>query len=56
VITRPGQRLAELTPRLDHASVGHAGEITLLVMALLVLTYLAFYSLVGLTVDPDRRT
>jgi uncharacterized membrane protein len=55
VITRPGQRLAEIAPRLDQtALLTHAAGLTLLLAALLALTYVAFYSLVGLTVDPER--
>jgi uncharacterized membrane protein len=55
LITRPRQRLAEIAPRLDQTTVlAHAAGLTLLLAALLALTYLAFYSLVGLTVDPER--
>ena len=55
LLTRPGQRLAEIAPRLDQTTVlAHAAGLTLLLAALLALTYLAFYSLVGLRVDPER--
>ena len=55
VIRRPGQRLAEIAPKLDQTgALAHAAGITLLLTALLVSTYLAFYSLVGLTVEADR--
>jgi uncharacterized membrane protein len=55
LITRPGQRLAEIAPRLDQTTVlAHAAGLTLLLAGLLALTYVAFYSLVGLTVDPER--
>jgi uncharacterized membrane protein len=55
LLTRPGQRLAEIAPRLDQTTVlAHAAGLMLLLAALLALTYLAFYSLVGLTVDPER--
>jgi uncharacterized membrane protein len=56
LIVRPGQRLAEIVPRLDQTTaLLHASGVTLLLTALLVMTYLAFYTLVGLSVDPDRR-
>ena len=53
VIRRPGQRLAEIAPGLDQVPVlAHAAGVTLLLTGLLVSTYLAFYTLVGLKVDP----
>jgi uncharacterized membrane protein len=52
VIRRPGERLAQIAPGLDQAPVlAHAAGVTLLLTAMLVSTYLAFYTLVGLRVD-----
>jgi hypothetical protein len=45
-----------VTPRLtDVASVAHAGAVMLLLTGALAATYLAFYALVGLRLDPARR-
>jgi uncharacterized membrane protein len=55
LILRPGRRLAEVTPHLDQTTLlAHAAAVTLAVTGLLALTYLAFYALVGLTVDTNR--
>jgi uncharacterized membrane protein len=55
LLLRPGQRLAEVAPKLDQATLlAHATGLTLLLTALLSLTYVAFYALVGLRVDPAR--
>ena len=57
LLVRPGQRLAEIAPRLgEPAVVGHAAGLMLLLTALLAATYLAFYALVGLTADPGAAT
>jgi hypothetical protein len=53
---RPGQRLAEIAPGLNQAAVlAHASAVTLLLTALLAATYLAFYALLGVQLDPERR-
>src|SRR5581483_11753385 len=54
VLVRPGQLLAQVAARVDQATVVHAAGLTLLLTALLAATYLAFYTLVGLRVDPQR--
>ena len=55
VVFRPGQRLAQIAPHLGQpTALLHASAVTVLSTALLVLTYLAFYALVGLAVDPER--
>src|SRR5438067_13022262 len=55
LVFRPGQRLAEIAPGLGQTTaLVHASAVSLLLTALLALTYLAFYALVGLTVDPER--
>jgi uncharacterized membrane protein len=57
LILRPGHRLAEVAPQLHQTSVlAHAAGVTLLLTALLMATYLAFYTLVGLRIDPERTT
>jgi uncharacterized membrane protein len=53
-IVRPGQLLAEVAPRLDQAAVVHAAILTLALTGLLVATYLAFYTLVGLRLELER--
>jgi len=56
LLVRPGQRLAQLAPHLsDVTSVARAGAVTLLLTGVLAATYLAFYALVGLRLDPARR-
>jgi len=58
LVVRPGRRLAEVAPRLtDPAALTRAGAATLLLTALLVATYGAFYALVGLRLEPqlERR-
>jgi uncharacterized membrane protein len=48
VLVRPGQRLAEIAPGLNQAAVlAHASAVTLLLTALLAVTYLVFYALLG---------
>ncbi|HZO95956.1 MAG TPA: DUF1361 domain-containing protein [Gaiellaceae bacterium] len=55
LVSRPGERLAEIAPKLDRATaVAHAAAVSLLLTALLAATYVAFYALVGLRVDPGR--
>ncbi len=55
LLVRPGARLAQLVPRLaDTSRVAHAGAVTLLLTGLLVATYVAFYALVGLRLEPSR--
>jgi uncharacterized membrane protein len=55
LVFRPGQRLAQIAPRLgETTALLHASAVTVLLTALFVLTYLAFYALVGLAVDPER--
>jgi uncharacterized membrane protein len=55
LILRPGQRLAEIAPRLDQTTaLAHATAVTVLLTALLAATYLAFYTIVSLTVDASR--
>ena len=55
LVFRPGERLAQVAPHLGQTTaLLHASAITVLLTALLVLTYLAFYALVGLAVDPER--
>jgi len=55
LVFRPGQRLAQVTAHLGQTtSLLHASAVTVLLTAMLALTYLAFYALVGLTVDLDR--
>src|SRR5437588_660597 len=55
LVFRPGQRLAEIAPGLGQpTALVHASAVTVLLTGLLALTYLAFYALVGLTVDPER--
>ena len=57
LLVRPGQRLGQVLPRLsDVASIAHAGAVTLLLTGALAATYLAFYALVGLRLDPARRS
>jgi uncharacterized membrane protein len=57
LLVRPGQRLAQVAPKLaDWTSVAHAGALTLLLTGVLVATYLAFYALVGLRLDPARQS
>ena len=54
-VDRPGQRLAEIAPGLGQTTtLVHASAVMVLLTGLLALTYLAFYALVGLTVDPER--
>jgi uncharacterized membrane protein len=56
LLYRPGQRLAEITPGLERsAALVHASAVTVLLTLGLALTYLAFYALVGLRVDPGRH-
>jgi uncharacterized membrane protein len=56
LLVRPGQRLAEITPGLNQAAVlVHASAVTLLLTALLATTYLAFYALLGVKLDPEQR-
>jgi len=56
LLFRPGQRLAEIAPGLGRtAALVHASALMLLSTALLALTYLAFYALVGLRVDAERN-
>jgi uncharacterized membrane protein len=56
LLTRPGERLAEIAPGLDQtAALVHASAVMLLVAVLLATTYLAFYALIGLRIDPERR-
>jgi uncharacterized membrane protein len=46
MVVRPGQRLAEVAPKLDQTvALAHAAGIMLLLTGLLVTTYLAFYAL-----------
>src|SRR5262249_35915973 len=48
LLVRPGERLAEIAPGLNQAAVlAHASAVTLLVTALLAVTYLVFYALLG---------
>ena len=55
LVFRPGQRLAEIAPGLGQTTtLVHASAVMVLLTGLLALTYLAFYALVGLTVDPER--
>jgi uncharacterized membrane protein len=55
LLVRPGARLAQVAPRLDETSVlAHALGLTLLLTGLLAATYVAFYALVGLRLDPNR--
>jgi len=55
LVFRPGQRLAEITPHLSQTGLLlHASAMTVLLTGLLAATYLAFYALVGLSVDPER--
>ena len=57
LLVRPGQRLAQVAPHLsDVTSVAHAGAVTLLLTGGLAATYLAFYALVGLRLDPARHS
>jgi uncharacterized membrane protein len=54
LLFRPGQRLAQITPHLgETALLLHASAMMVLLTGLLAVTYLAFYALVGLTVDPE---
>jgi uncharacterized membrane protein len=56
LLLRPGQRLAEITPGLERtAALAHASAVTVLSTMLLALTYLAFYALIGLRVDPENN-
>jgi uncharacterized membrane protein len=56
LLLRPGQRLAEITPGLERtAALAHASAVTVLSTTLLALTYLAFYALIGLRVDPEKN-
>jgi uncharacterized membrane protein len=56
LIVRPGERLAQIAPGLTHGpSVARAAAVSLLITALMATTYLAFYALVGLRLDPERR-
>ena len=55
MLVRPGARLAQIAPRLGETSVvAHAFGLTLLLTGLLAATYVAFYALVGLRLDPNR--
>src|SRR5437764_733294 len=56
LLVRPGRRLGELAPGLTHVpALAHAAAISLALTILLAATYLAFYALVGIRLDPDRR-
>jgi uncharacterized membrane protein len=56
LLVRPGQRLAEVTPGLDQTAVlAHAAAMTILLTGLLAATYVAFYTLVGVRLEPERR-
>jgi uncharacterized membrane protein len=56
LLVRPGQRLAQVAPGLDQtALVAHAAAVTILLTALLAATYVAFYTLVGVRLEPERR-
>ena len=56
LLVRPGKRLAEIAPGLDQAGVlAHASAVTLLLTALLAATYLVFYALLGVKLEPERR-
>jgi uncharacterized membrane protein len=59
LVMRPGQRIAEIAPKLDQTmALAHAAGVTLLLTALLLPTYLAFYALAGLKStqgEPVRR-
>jgi uncharacterized membrane protein len=56
LIVRPGQRIAQVVGHLgDPAAVARASGVTLLLTALLATTYCAFYALVGLRLEPERR-
>jgi uncharacterized membrane protein len=54
LLVRPGKLLAQIATRVDETTVVHAAGLTLLLTALLAATYLAFYTLVGLRIDPQR--
>ena len=55
VVFRPGQRLAQIASHLgETTALLHASAVMVLLTVLLVVTYLAFYALVGLAVDPER--
>jgi uncharacterized membrane protein len=66
LVTRPGARATELLQSFDQrAIVAHAAGVTMLLAVLLVLTYVAFYSLVlslqrtsvsGNTASPSKRS
>ena len=56
LIRRPGARITELLQSFDQrALIAHAAGVSMLLAMLLALTYVAFYSLVGLRVDPALR-
>jgi uncharacterized membrane protein len=56
LLVRPGARIAELAPHLtDTSRVAHAAAVMLLLTGLLAATYVAFYALVGLRLEPTRR-
>src|SRR2546423_1108424 len=56
LLVRPGQRLAEVAPGLNQAAVlARASAVTILLTALFAMTYLAFYALLGVKLDPERR-
>ena len=56
LIVRPGQRLAQVAARLgDPSAVVRASALTLLLTGLLMASYCAFYALVGLRLEPERR-
>jgi uncharacterized membrane protein len=55
LMLRPGQRLAEIASGLNQTTaLVHASAVMMLVTALLATTYLAFYALIGLRIDPER--